>query len=476
MEWLRPLFWGQGMLLQPQHFQQQDNYHDGRLRHLFRLFAPSAWGVHSLRLNETGLQNFVFEIEACELVTFDGTVLRFGPEMHPSTARIAARSFESDLDPAGAPLAVYLGVRRMQANAANLRELNGASGPSEDAAKPVDAGDHRRFMIDEAEVSDLLTGNEQICRLHYLMHDAQILFDPTVERSQDYELVKIAEVLRSPEGKGGVLSKQYVPPCITLKSSLPLEAMLKETRDLLTAKGREIGQYTRRGGSGVELSTRSLAQVLMLQTLNRYIPPFHHHLEIGVTHPETMYVLLRQLVGELSSFSSTTSALGARGTEEGLPPYQHNNLWTCFALATRRVRDLLNELTSTPVGDVLLTHDGEFFSAQLDEQFLTGDNRYYLAIRSDLSPQQLYKLLQDTGRISSREDMPQLQRSALFGLKIQVLETPPEELVMRAHYRYFLVDQRSPQWMKILQQKNIAVFSKELTAQTEMRLLAIWGK
>src|SRR5579863_1242219 len=100
MEWLRPLFWGQGMLLQPQHFQQQDNYHDGRLRHLFRLFAPSAWGVHSLRLNETGLQNFVFEIEACELVTFDGTVLRFGPEMHPSTARIAARSFESDLDPA----------------------------------------------------------------------------------------------------------------------------------------------------------------------------------------------------------------------------------------------------------------------------------------------------------------------------------------------------------------------------------------
>jgi type VI secretion system protein ImpJ len=470
MEWLRPLFWGQGMLLQPQHFQQQDNYHDGRLRHFFKFFSPFAWGVYSLRVNETGLQNFVFEIEQCELVTFDGTLLRFGAELHPNTARIAPRSFEHDLDPAGAPLGVYVGVRRLQSGEANLHGMNGASGSTNDE------GSHRRFILEEAEVGDLFAGTEQICQLQYLVHDAHILLDAGAERSQDYELVKIAEVLRSPDGKGGLLSKQYVPPCITIKSSPPLEAMLKETRDLLTAKGREIGQYTRRDGREVELSTRSLGQVLILQTLNRYIPPFHHHLETGVTQPETMYVLLRQLVGELSSFSSSFSVLGARGTEEGLPPYQHNNLWPCFAVATRRVRDLLNELTSTPVGDVLLSHDGEFFTAELDQQFLTGDNRYYLAIRNDLSPQQLYKLLQDTGKITSREDMPKLQKSFLVGLKIEVLETPPEELVMRAHYRYFLIDQRSDHWLKIRQQKNIAVYSTALAPQTEMRLLAIWGK
>jgi type VI secretion system protein ImpJ len=468
MESLRPLFWGQGMLLQPQHFQQQDSYHDGRLRHLFRLFSPFAWGVHSLHLNETGLHNFVFEIEQCELVTFDGTLLRFGAELHPSTARVAPRSFEHDLDPAGAPVAIYLGVRRVQPGESNLRNANGAS------TLVADANGHRRFVLEEAEVGDLFAGNEQICQLQYLVHDAQILFDVSAERSQDYELVKIAEVLRSPDGKGGMLSKQYVPPCVTIKSSPTLEVMLKETRDLLTAKGREIGQYTRR--EGTELGTRGLGQALILQTLNRYIPPFHHHLETGVTHPEDLYILLRQLVGELASFSSTTSVLGTRGNEEGLLPYQHHNLWPCFSLATRRVRDLLNELTSTPVGDVLLSHDGESFSAELDQQFLTGDNRYYLAIRSDLSPQQLYKLLQETGKITSREDMPQVQRSALFGLKIEVLETPPEELVMRAHYRYFLVDQRSDHWLKIRQKKNIAVHSTKLPPESEMRLLAIWGK
>jgi len=67
------------------------------------------------------------------------------------------------------------------------------------------------------------------------------------------------------------------------------------------------------------------------------------------------------------------------------------------------------------------------------EQFLTGDNRYYLAIRSDLTPAQLYKLLQETGKITSRDDMPNC-RSLPPRLKIEVLDSPPEELRMRAHY------------------------------------------
>jgi type VI secretion system protein ImpJ len=32
METLCPMFWGPGMFLQPQHFQQQDRYHEARLR------------------------------------------------------------------------------------------------------------------------------------------------------------------------------------------------------------------------------------------------------------------------------------------------------------------------------------------------------------------------------------------------------------------------------------------------------------
>ena len=463
MERLRPLFWGQGMLLQPQHFQQQDSYHDALLHRLAGLLSPFLWGVCSFRINETALQNFVFEIEQGEFLTFEGTLLRAG-DLSATTARIAPRKFEQDLEASGRPLSVYVAIRRLRSDESNVAEANGAG------------SENRRFRIEESEVSDLLAGGGHTAQLQYLIHEGEILFDVSAERARDYELIKVAELLRSPDGKGGVRSQQYIPPSVSIKSSPLLEAMLKEIRDLLTAKGRELSGYTRRRASGAELGARDLGYVAMLQAVNRYIPLFHHFLESGEAQPNLMYALMRQLVGELSSFSSSISVLGARGAEKELPPYQHTELWQCFSPAAQRTRELLNELTSAPVGEVVLKHDGEYFAASLDEKFLTGDNRYYLAIRSDLTPAQLYKVLQDTGKITSREDMPRLQISSLFGLKIEILESSPDELPMHAHYRYFAVDRRSEQWKKIQESRTIAVFSTALPPDTDIRLLAIWGK
>ena len=44
MERLRPVFWGQGMFLQPEHFQQQDQYHEARLTQYVQMMSPFAWG------------------------------------------------------------------------------------------------------------------------------------------------------------------------------------------------------------------------------------------------------------------------------------------------------------------------------------------------------------------------------------------------------------------------------------------------
>jgi len=53
MELLRPIFWGQGMFLQPQHFQQQDGYHEARLHRYMHWISPFYWGLKSLLIRET---------------------------------------------------------------------------------------------------------------------------------------------------------------------------------------------------------------------------------------------------------------------------------------------------------------------------------------------------------------------------------------------------------------------------------------
>ncbi|MCK6553146.1 type VI secretion system baseplate subunit TssK [Candidatus Binatia bacterium] len=475
MEPLRPVFWGQGMFLEPQHFQQQDWYHEACLHRYFRLFVPFCWGVRSLAVTELALQNFVFQIEHCEVVTWDGTLLRFRGDAAPSNARVEPRSFEGDLDAGGKPLSVYLAIRRLQPEGSNVEQATGAA----PAGRPTREGpSHRRYFLESGSVADLGAAQDQTCEVHYLGYDVHLLYDVPVARSQDYELVKIAEVLRAADGRGGVLSKRYIPPAITVRSSPVLEGIVREIRDLLTAKGRELAEYRRRrGGEIVELGSRDVGFLLMMQTVNRYIPVLHHDLEVGDTPPHVVYARLRQLVGELSTYSGSVSVLGATGQEDALPPYRHDQLFPCFDLASRRIGMLLTEMTTGPVTDVQLRYDGEYFSAAaIDEQLFAGDNRYYLAIRSDLAPNALLDLLQDKGKITALEDMPKLEKSYLTGLRLEVLESPPEELLMRAHYRYFLIDRRNEHWGKIQERRTMAVYCPELPTDTEIRLVIVYGK
>lgn len=149
--------------------------------------------------------------------------------------------------------------------------------------------------------------------------------------------------------------------------------MLRDIRDLLTAKGRELSEYKgQRRIRTTNAGSRYSEYLLMIQTVNRYIPLLHHHLEIEETHPCVFYALLRQLVGELSTFSQTVSVLGGP-----LPAYRHDQLWECFAAAIRMAIQLLDELTGG-YEVVPLVYDGkEYFAAQLDEQVFEGNKRYY---------------------------------------------------------------------------------------------------
>jgi type VI secretion system protein ImpJ len=222
MEPLRPIFWGQGMFLQPQHFQQQDCYHEARLRRYLHWLAPFAWGLKSLVIREAALQNFVCDIERCELVTWDGTLLCFQGDNGPSNATLRPRSFEDVLDTGGRPLGVYLGLKRLQWEALNLSEPEGHTPRGEGL---------RRFRLQEVEVSDFLAAEGQRRAVHYLLYELRLLFDSDAAvQTHDYELIKIAELQRATEGQGAILSKRYIPPCLSIFASPVLAGLLREIR------------------------------------------------------------------------------------------------------------------------------------------------------------------------------------------------------------------------------------------------------
>jgi type VI secretion system protein ImpJ len=448
------------MFLQPQHFQQQDRYHEARLHRALHLLVPFSWGVKALAINETALRTFTCEVERCELITREGTILRLQDDAFPGNSRIAPRSFEAALEPEGHPLGVYLGVRRLQWEENNLcASMPGSAG----TAQP------RRFSLQEARTPDLYADDGPEHTMRYLVHDVRLLFDPDLAQAQEYELVQIAEVQRATDGQGAVLSPRYIPPVLSVQASPVLTRLLKAVRDLLTAKGRELADAQRQYGSQFSaMGSCEVVTLAMRQMLNRAIPLVHHYLEIEETHPCVFYALLRQLVGELSTFSETVSVLGGP-----LPAYRHDQLGACFDAALQVIRALLAGLTKSPECVVPLVFDGEYFAAQLDAPFFDGNKRYYLSINVDMPSKALLHQLTETGKISAREEMETLQQRSLSGLHLEYLDTPPEELPRRAHCRYFALDHHHPIWQRIVQRHNIAVSCGLPPQATEIQLLGI---
>ena len=58
----RPIFWNQGILLQPQHFQLLDRTCQGLLAPYQKYQEPHFWGVGSLALSKSALGTRTFSV------------------------------------------------------------------------------------------------------------------------------------------------------------------------------------------------------------------------------------------------------------------------------------------------------------------------------------------------------------------------------------------------------------------------------
>ncbi|HET6521875.1 MAG TPA: type VI secretion system baseplate subunit TssK [Geminicoccaceae bacterium] len=471
----RPLYWGQGQFLTPQHFQQLDLYHQTERRHLWRAGRAHRWGVRELRLREDALAVGSLEVVSVEIVTREGVPVRAGTEVTGTNARIEPRSFQGLIDPTGAPLSAYLALPRYRPGEANLSD--GAPGAGANAGRPP------RYRLDPRPVPDLFADDPTPDEVGFLDYNLAVVFDREEafdQADQIYELVKVAELAPAPGGTGAVLVDDYIPPCLTVAAAPSLYRLLQGLRDLMTAKGYEFAALKSRLGLRATASGGAdLLRMLTLLTLNRYIPPLHHHLEVGDVHPQDAYGLLRQIIGELSTFSEEVTVLGEEAGPAGavrrLPGYRHDDLRACFRPAADLLRHLVLGLLQSPETGIRLEYDGQYFAAGLPaELFAAERGRYYLMIQSNVPGPNLSALLQRTGKISSREDMPQLRQSALVGLPIQYQPVPPPEVPQRdARSSYFAIDTGSLHWRRIRDAGNIAVFSTLRPDDTSLTLLVV---
>ncbi|NVN91502.1 MAG: type VI secretion system baseplate subunit TssK [Desulfuromonadales bacterium] len=456
----KPLFWNQGALLQPQHFQLLDRSCQSLLLPYQKFIEPCFWGVGSLHIQKGALGTRSFNIQEGSFLFIDGTFVSL-----PENALINARAFDEAWVEGGKPFTVYLGLKKWNDSEENVTVL-----PTLKNTESVTT----RFVTTSGyeEIQDLHAGGpeSQVQRLRFVL---KLFWETELDQLGEYELIPIAQLERF--GAEVRLSDDFIPPCLTFAASESLHKLIREIRDQVTARGYQLEEHkSKRGIQTAEFGSRDMVYFLALRSVNRYVPLLFQYTHSEQVHPWHFYGLLRQLIGELTSFSERISVLGElQDGKNVLPDYDHTNLWECFSAAQDMISHLLDEITAGPEYVLRMLFDGTYYATDLKPAVFEGKNRFYLAVKTEVDPTTILQALEDLAKLSSRENLHLLVSRALPGIGLRHLQVPPQELPRRSNTVYFSVDHHDDQWGSVTKHHNLSLYWDSAPADMEIELMVV---
>lgn len=459
----RCLFWEQGTLLQPQHFQILTSQTQASAARVAGDLCPYPWGVRRLTVREDALALQQFALDELDMVLPGGEHVLLGVN-----AAADPRQFTEYWTDQEAPLQVWLGLAPLSLSRPNAREQQQTS---------PDALNLSRFVINPEPdtVPDMYSNGPQ-ADVHFMTYELHILFDTEKDRLESMAAVPIARIER--DGERIRLVPGYVPPCLDIHASAVLIDTLRAVRNTLVARATQLAEAKILPGAMADgqssFSPQSLGLYTMLGVLSRYAPLADHLCETPTLHPWVAYGLLRQIVGELSMFSADISPLGEN--EHGvrvLPPYDHIAPGPCFEAARHIVARIVETFVVGPTHLFTLEcRQGQWFCS-LPPSVCGTVFRYWLLVRNATGRADLSAHIARRAKLATTGLLPDLVTRSLPGVRLLPVDMPPAGLPRRADTLYFAVDQSDPLWSSIMSTGDPALFVPELPADTVIHLALI---
>lgn len=456
----KPLFWHQGLFLQPQHLQLTSRYCEALNLPLKEYLQPHFWGVGGWQVQATALDNHSFHLTEGKFLFPDMTYAVIG-----ENAMVMPRSFDSAWEQGSETFGVYLGVRKFNGFGSNVTVINDEHDLADVTTRWVTT--HTTDPIPD------LHQDGPAANVKKLQLVLKLYWEPEKDRLGDYELIPLARLEKDQDRI--TLSTQDIPPCLTIAADETLLKIVKEIRDQIGSRSRQLEAYKRdRGLHSAAFGTRDMVYLLALRSLNRYAPLLAHMTAAEPGHPCTVYGLLRQLIGELSTFSAEISCSGE--DSDGamlLPEYNHTRLGSCFGAAQAVVTRLLDRITAGPEYILPLLFDGTYFAAELPPTIFHRQNRFFMVMETESDPQQVISAMQNIAKLGCRESLPILIARSLSGIGLTHLAQVPQELPRRAHAIYFQIDHHSDQWGRVQKGNNIALYWDAAPQDVTVELMTV---
>lgn len=422
MERLAKVAWSEGMLLRPQHFQQQDRflYHSARQRH--EQLAPHGYGVSELTLDDQALALGQVSVVRANGILPDG--MPFVVDQSDGLVLEVPGDARDEF--------VWLAVPTERQAGVNIA----VEGQSQVA----------RYLFRETRVLDDSdeAGEEELLGLACL--------NPCLRMGRDdmagYAGIPVARVVEVIAGKEVRLDRSFIPPCLDIDRITPLASLLRESLSMIKQRGKALAVRMQKGA---EQST-TLFDVLMLQALNRWQPALEHLKTSPRVHPERFYEMAVSLIGELATFTR------AEKSPPQFPPYRHDRLTETFGdLAAALSQSLSTVLEQTAVALKLEEAQFGIKVAPLTDKSMLETAQFVLAVHADLTTEDIRRRLPAQIKLGPVEYIRDLVNNHLPGISVSALPVAPRQIPFHAGYHYFLLDSQGDRWQQLKQSGGLAV-------------------
>ena len=462
MDQMQGIYWHQGLFLQPQHFQQLERQQHHARQALARLAQPYPWGLERLDVAEAALANRMLEVRQLKLLMSDQTALEY-----PGNAVLQARSFEKHWPDTDQPLNVYLAVRRWSVASPNVTVIDKHDWLEQVRTRLVTQSNPGSMQDLYAQSSEAL--------MPTVAHVVRLVFEDELSGMEDHDVMPLLQLARV--GDQVRLVDGFVPPVVSIDASDFLLRLLRDTRDEMLGRCRQLEEYkSPKGMQAEDLDAQFLMMMQAVQVLNRQVPALTHLIETRGVHPWLVYGQLRQCVGELSTFSQRVDLLGRMvGKEESLPAYDHEAPAPCFVRACDVLLQILSEIAAGPELLVTLIWRDGWLQADIPHQYLVSRHRFYLILQSEDWSSFDLKAFLGSARLAATAQMAGLIDHALPGIELMPLSGPPQGLPRRSNARYFRIEQVSEGWAAVQAEGGVSLDWPEAPEGVRAVIAAIRG-
>ncbi len=438
--------WNEGILLTPQHFQQQDRYHEERGSELFRVAQPLNVGFTRIELDEDAIQNGQVLVRAAAGVLPLGAPFS-APDRDPAPI---GRSLEGAFGLRETVFQLHLGIRVHR--------------PGQSELDAAGAADDSRFRRGATSLLDSTTGaTERLIDTADLQ--LRVLFPG--DDIGDYEALPLAQVVRKPEG-GFSYRAEYIPPCLSIAAAPQVQRILRKLVEILVAKSTELSDRRRASGKGAsEFGRDDTAGFWLLGAVNGAIPVLSHHLRAAHAHPEDLYLDLAGLAGALT----TMSDLSVRE----IAPYDHLMPETAFADLAQRIPRMLETVLPRHYTRIPLTkRDEAILTGKItDDRILEPTVAWYLGVYAHAPAVEVQNALPNVMKIGSADSIDTLVALALTGVGLRFTQNLPSSLPIQGGYVYFQLDKIGDAWDMIAGSRGVAIFCPPEFPGLQLELIAV---